>query len=73
MKRRAIAVLFAAGMTVGGVLATAGVASADPISCPGKQISVKTSAGWECQNPGGNTSNAEDTNNPNTKKWGDRP
>jgi hypothetical protein len=28
MKRRAIAVLFAAGMTVGGVVATAGTASA---------------------------------------------
>jgi hypothetical protein len=35
MKRRAIAVLFAAGMTVGGVVASGGVASAKitPRSC----------------------------------------
>jgi hypothetical protein len=42
MKRRAIAALFAAGMTVGGVVATAGVASA--------KITPR-----HCENNGGNS------------------
>jgi hypothetical protein len=40
MKRRAIAVLFAAGMTVGGVMATAGVASADKVKNCGTTTAV---------------------------------
>jgi hypothetical protein len=59
MKRRAIAVLFAAGMTVGGVMATAGTASAKitPRSCennggqlaPGQQPDCKGQG--QTQNP----------------------
>jgi hypothetical protein len=62
VKRKAIAVLFAAGMTVGGVVASAGVASAKitPRSCengggqlpPGQQPDCK--GGGLDQNPATN-------------------
>lgn len=62
---------WAAGLT--SLLLAAGVAgataaSADPITCPAGQVSVKTAAGWDCQNSGGNLSNAEDPKNPNASK-----
>jgi hypothetical protein len=55
---------------IGGVLTLigAGVAHADPLTCPAGQVSVKTATGWDCQNNGGNTSNAEDPRNPNASK-----
>jgi len=31
-------------------------------------VAVKTSAGWDCQNPPGNLSGAEDPKNPNADK-----
>jgi hypothetical protein len=58
------AVLAAAGLAIFG----AQVAHADPITCPAGQVSVKTATGWDCQNNGGNTSNAEDPRNPNASK-----
>jgi hypothetical protein len=64
MKRYIAAVLLAAGLSI----PLASVAIADPITCPGGQTSVMTATGWDCQNNGGNTSNAEDPRNPNAGK-----
>jgi hypothetical protein len=46
---------------------SAPTAEAAPITCPSNQDPVKTSSGWKCQNPSGNTSGAAKTKNPNTK------
>jgi hypothetical protein len=55
--------LLAAGAAVGSTAAVA-----DPITCPGGQVSTKTATGWDCVNNGGNTSNAEDPRSPNAEK-----
>jgi hypothetical protein len=61
-----------AGLTAGllgaGAALAAGTAAADPITCPSGQVSVKTDAGWDCQNNGGNLSNAEDPRSPQKDK-----
>jgi hypothetical protein len=49
-------------------IASATTASSAPITCPGGQSVVKTADGWECENNGGNTSNAENPKNPNAGK-----
>lgn len=66
-KLRIVAGLTAA-LLAAGAAAVATTASADPITCPPGQTSVKTDTGWDCQNNGGNTSNAEDPKNPNAGK-----
>jgi hypothetical protein len=43
-------------------------ASAAPIECPGNQTAERVDGSWQCVNPGGNTSNAEDPKNPNAGK-----
>lgn len=63
--RRRLGALLAAGLMVGAVAAPAAAA---PIDCPPGQEATKTSDGWDCQNRGGNTSNAEDPKNPNKSK-----
>jgi hypothetical protein len=55
--------LLAAGTAVGTTAAVA-----DPILCPGGQVSTKTATGWNCVNGGNNVSNAEDPKNPNAEK-----
>lgn len=40
--------------------------NAAPITCPSGQSPVHTDVGWFCGNNGGNTSNADETKNPNT-------
>jgi hypothetical protein len=66
--RQLLAGLAAGAVAVGAALLGAGTASADPIVCPSGQESVKTATGWDCQNNGGNLSNAEDPRNPNASK-----
>ena len=68
MQRKLAALIIAGGATLGGVAIGALPASAAPITCPGPQVAVKTSAGWDCQNPPGNLSGAEDPKNPNAGK-----
>jgi hypothetical protein len=68
MKRKVIAGLFAGSMIVGGFGFGMSTASAAPIDCPSGQTATKTADGWDCQNRGGNTSNAEDPKNPNASK-----
>lgn len=63
---RVLAGLTAAALLGGIAAATA--ASADPITCPGGQVSTKTATGWDCVNNGGNTSNAEDPKSPQADK-----
>jgi hypothetical protein len=45
--------------------AVAGTAAADPITCPPSQVSEKVDGQFQCVNGGGNTSNADETRNPN--------
>lgn len=68
MKRKVAALIIAGGTTLGVVAISAGPASAAPITCPGPQVAVKTSSGWDCQNRPGNLSGAEDPKNPNAGK-----
>jgi hypothetical protein len=65
MRRKILAALCAAGVMLGASAAASGAA---PITCPGNQEPVKTADGWDCQNNGGNTSNAENPKNPNVGK-----
>ena len=69
MRKKMRKVAAAAGVLgVTAAIAAIGAAptSAAPITCPGKQEPVKVGPGqWECQNPGGNTSGAAKTKNPN--------
>lgn len=60
MRRLIITLLVAAGLA-----ASAGVATADPITCPPGQTSQKVDNVFVCVNNGGNTSNAADPKNPN--------
>lgn len=54
---------------LGAGVATAGSASAAPITCPGGQTAVAIApSSWECVNNGGNTSNAEDPKSPQADK-----
>ena len=64
MRRTARAGLVAAA-AFGVLMSGVGVASADPITCPGKQVSERVDGEWRCVNPGGNTSGADETKNPN--------
>jgi hypothetical protein len=68
MSKRALQRGLVGAATVGLLLGMSGVASADPIDCPGGQESTKSGDGWNCQNKGGHTSNAEDPKNPNKGK-----
>jgi hypothetical protein len=60
MKRFIVAVATAALLT-----ASVAPAFADPIECPPGQHSEKVNGEWTCVNNGGNTSNADETKNPN--------
>ncbi len=48
--------------------ATAMLAVAAPINCPGSQDAQRVGGEWECVNPSGNTSGAEKPKNPNADK-----
>lgn len=62
IRRITAMVLSAAALTLAG----AGVASADPITCPPGQSSQQVSPGvWSCVNNGGNADNSADPRNPN--------
>ena len=68
MSKRALQLGLVGAATVGLLLGTSGVASAAPIDCPSGQTATKSGDGWNCENRGGNTSNAEDPKNPNKGK-----
>jgi len=72
--RRKIAGLAVLPFVLSMTVLTAPAASAAPIDCPDGMTKVHEQGNWYCANTGnGNETNSEDTNNPNTKKWGDRP
>jgi hypothetical protein len=61
MRRLIVALLVAAG-----IAGLAGVANADPITCPPPQTSQQVSPGnFACVNNGGNPDNSGDSRNPN--------
>ena len=64
MKKYLIAAAFIFAFT-GGLFAAPTLVQADPITCPNGQHSEHFTAGWFCVNNGGNTSNADQTKNPN--------
>lgn len=51
--------------SLGGLFVVTGVGHADPITCPNGQTSEKVDGQFACVNGGGNTSNADETRNPN--------
>jgi len=72
--RRKIAGLAALPFILSMTIFAGPAANADPVSCPDSQTETHERGNWYCANSGnGNETNSEDTNNPNTKKWGDRP
>ena len=68
MRRRIIGAIVATTAFVSFGVVSANAASAAPIDCPGGQTATKVDGGWDCENRGGNTSNAEDPKNPNAGK-----
>jgi hypothetical protein len=65
--RRTIAALF---LAVAFLATAAGIANADPITCPPGQVATlnPSDGGWTCVNAGGNTNNSEDPRSPNADK-----
>jgi len=58
IRRAALSIAVAGGLSGAGLVALAPSAGAAPITCPGGQSATKSSGGWVCTNNAGNPTGA---------------